>query len=48
MLLYVDVVLIVAKNMLEINRLCSQLIGDFETKDSREAKKILGMEIHRD
>lgn len=33
--------------MFEINRLKTQLSGEFETKDLGEAKKILGMEIRK-
>lgn len=47
LLLYVDDMLIIAKNMLEIKRLKSLLSDEFEMKDLGDAKKILGMEIHR-
>lgn len=47
-LLYVDDMLIAAKSMVEINKLKTQLSGEFEMKDLGAAKKILGMEIHRD
>ena len=40
--------LIASKSISEINKLKSQLSGEFEMKDLRVAKKILGMEIHRD
>ena len=48
LLLYVDDMLIAAKDMSEINRLKAQLNGEFEMKDLDTAKKILGMEIQRD
>uniref|UniRef100_A0A2N9IN85 Integrase catalytic domain-containing protein n=1 Tax=Fagus sylvatica TaxID=28930 RepID=A0A2N9IN85_FAGSY len=48
LLLYVDDMLIAAKNLVEINRLKTQLSGEFEMKDLGATKKILGMEIHRD
>jgi hypothetical protein len=48
LLLYVDDMLIAAKSMLEIKRLKSLLGDEFEMKDLGAAKKILGMEIHRD
>jgi hypothetical protein len=48
LLLYVDDMLIAAKNMLEIKRLKSLLSDEFEMKDLGAAKKILGMEIQRD
>ena len=48
LLLYVDDMLIACKNMSEINMLKTQLQGEFEMKNLRAAKKILGMEIHRD
>uniref|UniRef100_A0A2N9GIC0 Integrase catalytic domain-containing protein n=1 Tax=Fagus sylvatica TaxID=28930 RepID=A0A2N9GIC0_FAGSY len=37
-----------AKNLVEINKLKTQLSGEFEMKDLGATKKILGMEIHRD
>lgn len=40
--------LIVAKNMSEINRLKAQLNGYFEMKDLEATKNILGIEIYRD
>lgn len=46
LLLYVDDMLVVAKNMFEINKLKAQLSGEFEMKDLGVAKKILGVEIH--
>uniref|UniRef100_A0A2N9HJ76 Integrase catalytic domain-containing protein n=1 Tax=Fagus sylvatica TaxID=28930 RepID=A0A2N9HJ76_FAGSY len=48
LLLYVDDMLIAAKSMCEVNRLKSLLHKEFEMKDLGAAKKILGMEIHRD
>ncbi len=48
LLLYVDDMLIAAKNKAEINRLKEVLSSEFEMKDLGAAKKILGMEIWRD
>jgi hypothetical protein len=48
LLLYVDDMLIASKSKVEIDRLKAQLRTEFEMKDLREAKKILGMEIQRD
>ncbi|GKV35094.1 hypothetical protein SLEP1_g43407 [Rubroshorea leprosula] len=48
LLLYVDGMLIAAKSMLIIDDLKKQLSGEFKMKDLGAAKKILGMEIHRD
>ena len=48
LLLYVDDMLIVCKNMSEIKELKTQLQGEFEMKNLGVVKKILGMEIHRD
>lgn len=48
LLLYVDDMLIVARNMSEVNHMKSQLSQEFEMKDLGGAKKILGMEIQRD
>ncbi|RVW44318.1 Retrovirus-related Pol polyprotein from transposon TNT 1-94 [Vitis vinifera] len=48
LLLYVDDMLIAYKNMFEINMSKTQLQREFEMKDLGTAKKILGMEIHRD
>lgn len=45
MLLYVDDMLNVFKNMSEINSLKDQLSGEFEMKDLEVANKILGNEI---
>ncbi|CAL9112903.1 unnamed protein product, partial [Musa textilis] len=48
LLLYVDDMLIAAKNLSEIHTLKMQLNSEFEMKDLGAAKKILGMEIKRD
>ena len=48
LLLYVDDMLIAAKSMCEVNRLKSLLHKEFEMKDPRATKKILGLEICRD
>ena len=48
LLLYVDVMLIVCNNMSKINKLKTQLQGEFEMKDLGAVNKILGMKIHRD
>ena len=48
LLLYVDDMLITAKSMVEVNKLKSLLSKEFDMKDLGAAKKILGMEIHRD
>ena len=48
LLLYVDDMLIAPKNLVEVNKLKTLLSGEFEMKDLGAAKKILGMEIHRD
>ncbi|KAL5757095.1 hypothetical protein ACOSQ2_021841 [Xanthoceras sorbifolium] len=48
LLLYVDDMLIAAKDIFELNKLKSELSGEFEMKDLGAAKKILGMEIRRD
>ncbi|XP_070047356.1 uncharacterized protein [Nicotiana tomentosiformis] len=48
LLLYVDDMLISAKDLIEIHNLKSQLKSEFEMKDLGAAKKILGMEIKRD
>ena len=47
-LLYVDEMLIACKDMSEINRLKAQLTSEIEMKNLGAAKKILGIEIHRD
>ena len=48
LLLYVDDVLIAAKSMCEVDRLKVLLCKEFDMKDLGIAKKILGMEIHKD
>ncbi|KAJ4981961.1 hypothetical protein NE237_032798 [Protea cynaroides] len=48
LLLYVDDMLIAAKNMSHIQVLNRQLSDEFEIKDLGAAKKILGMETRRD
>ena len=48
LLLYAYDLLIVSKNMSEINNLKDQLSSEFEMKDLDATKKILDMEIHRD
>ncbi|KAL0460800.1 UNVERIFIED_CONTAM: Retrovirus-related Pol polyprotein from transposon TNT 1-94 [Sesamum latifolium] len=48
LLLYVDDMLIAAKNMCDILALKALLSQEFEMKDLGAATKILGMEIHRD
>jgi hypothetical protein len=48
LLLYVDDMLIAASNMKDVNQLKHQLSTEFDMKDLGAAKKILGMEIHRD
>ena len=48
LLLYVDDMLIAAKNLVEVNKLKTLLSGEFKMKDLGATKKILGMEIHRD
>ena len=45
MLLYVDDMLIAAKNMSEVDKLKAQLKQEFEMKDLGAAKKILGIKI---
>ena len=45
MLLYVDDILIAAKSKVEIGKLKLQLNEEFEMKDLREIRKILGMKI---
>ena len=47
LLLYVDDVLIAAKNMSEVDKLKAKLKQEFEMKDLGTAKKILGMKIHK-
>jgi hypothetical protein len=48
MFMYVGDILIVAKNLIEINKLKPQFNGKFEMKDLGAGKKNLGMEIHKD
>ena len=48
MLLYVYDMLIVAKSIVGVNKLKILLSKEFDMKDLGAAKKILGMEIHRD
>lgn len=48
LMLYVDDMLIAAKNMNEVDKLKSLLSSKFDMKDLGPAKKILGMEINRD
>ena len=48
LVLYVDDMLIVSKSTDEINRLKAQMAMTFDMKDLGVAKKILGIEIHRD
>ena len=48
LVLYVDDMLILAKDQSEVNKLKAQLSSEFEMKDLGQAKKILGMEIRRD
>ena len=45
--LYVNDMLIAAKNMFGVDKLKVQLKQEFEMKDLRATKKILGMKIHR-
>ena len=47
LLLYVDDMLIVTKSMVKVNKLKSLLSKEFDMKDLGAAKKILGMEIHK-
>jgi len=48
LLLYVDNMLIIAKNKAHIQKLKAQLKREFDMKDLGEVKKILDMEITRD
>ena len=48
LLLYVDDMLIATKSMIKVNKLKSLLSKEFDMKDLGAAKKILGMEIHKD
>ena len=45
--LYVNDILIIVKNICELDKLKAQLIQAFEMKDLKAAKKILGMKIHK-
>jgi len=45
LLLYVDDMLIISKSRSTIDKLKKDLSSEFEMKDLREAKKVLGMEI---
>ena len=47
LLLYVDDMLIASKDKMEVDHIKQQLCGEFEMKDLRQAKRILGMEITR-
>jgi len=48
LLLYVDDMLIVARNKIHIQKLKAQIKEEFDMKDLGEAKKILDMKISRD
>lgn len=48
LLLYVDDMLVAAKDMKEVQKLKEMLSSEFEMKDLGPAKRILGMDIHRD
>ena len=48
LLLYVDDMLIAGRNRTHVWKLKAQLKKEFDMKDLREAKIILGMEITRD
>ena len=48
LLLYVDDILIVYKKMFKINKLKTWLKVEFEMKNLKVMKKILGMEFHRE
>ena len=48
LLLYINDMLIAAKDMSEIDRLKLQLSSEFEMKDLEVARKIFGMEIQWD
>jgi len=48
LLLYVDDMLIAARNKTHIQKLKAQLKREFNMKDLREVKKVLGMKITRD
>ena len=48
LLLYVDDMLLAGPSMAEINKVKADLMSNFEMKDLGEARKILGINIHRD
>ena len=48
LLLFVDDMLIAARNKTHVQKLKAQLKKEFDMKDLRKAKKILGMKIIRD
>lgn len=48
LLLYVDDMLVVAKDVKEVQKLKDLLSSEFEMKDLGPARRILGMDIHRD
>jgi len=48
LLLYVDDMLIAARNKIHVQKFKAQLKKEFDMKDLGEAKKILGMKITRD
>lgn len=48
LLLYVDDMLVAAKDLTEVKKLKELLSSEFEMKDLCCAKRILGMNIHRD
>jgi len=48
LLLYLDNMLIASKNRSSIDKLKVQLSCEFEMKDLREARRILGMKIEKD
>ncbi|OAE29694.1 hypothetical protein AXG93_509s1470 [Marchantia polymorpha subsp. ruderalis] len=48
LVLYVDDMLILAKNQSDVDECKSKLKSAFKMKDMGESKRILGMEIHRD
>ena len=48
LLLYVDDMLVIAKDMFEVKKVEKMLKGEFEMKDLWTAKRILGMKITRD
>ena len=47
LVLYVDDMIIVRKNMEEINRLKAQMARIFDMKDLGDSKQILGIQIHK-